>query len=78
MTAHKEKNPSEQLSVLCRHCKKKKECIRKSRLQRLLMQSTTYCTRFENTDDKPSLFPVLQPYQQQIQNAMKNVKNYPL
>lgn len=78
MTAHKAKKPSEHLSVLCRHCKKMNVCIRKSRLQRILMQNTTYCTLFEHTDEKPSSFPVLQPYQQQIQNAMKNLKDYPL
>ena len=33
------------------------------------MAYTTYCTRFDNRDKEPSLFPFLQPYEQDCENA---------
>jgi hypothetical protein len=38
------------------------------------MATTTYCTRFEDKDKAPRLFPVLQPYEVEVLNADKSRK----
>ena len=56
------------VSVLCQNCTKVKECL-KDRLKAVLMASTTYCTRFDNKDKTPPLFPFLQPYEVAYKDA---------
>lgn len=58
----------EQVSVLCRNCTKVKECLN-DRPRALFMAHTTYCTRFDNKDKAPRLFPFLQPYERDIIDA---------
>ena len=45
----------------------------------LLMPYTTYCTRFDNKDKTPRLFPFLQPYEVAYKDAeyiYNNSKKY--
>ena len=56
------------VSVLCQNCAKVKECL-KDRLKAVLMASTTYCTRFDNKDKTPRLFPFLQSYEVAYKDA---------
>ena len=51
-----------EVSVLCRNCTKMKECLN-TRHVAFLMAYTTYCSRFDNKDKTPRLFPFLQPYE---------------
>ena len=44
------------------------ECL-KDRSTALFMASTTYCTRFDNVDKTPGLFPFLQPYEAEYRDA---------
>ena len=57
-----------EVSILCQHCVKVKECL-KDKLKAVFMGSTTYCTRFDNKDKTPRLFPSLQPYEVECQDA---------
>lgn len=57
-----------EVSVLCQNCTKVKECL-KDRLKAIFMSSTTYCTRFDSKDKTPRLFPLLQPYEVECQDA---------
>lgn len=57
-----------EVSVLCQNCTKAKECL-KDRLKAIFMSSTTYCTRFDSKDKTPRLFPLLQPYEVECQDA---------
>lgn len=57
-----------EVSVLCQNCTKVKECL-KDRLKAIFMASTTYCTRFDSKDKSPRLFPLLQPYEVECQDA---------
>lgn len=57
-----------EVSVLCQNCTKVKECL-KDRLKAIFMGSTTYCTRFNSKDKSPRLFPLLQPYEFECQDA---------
>lgn len=43
--------------------------MEESRLKAILMASTTYCTRFDNKDKTPGLFPFLQPYEAECRDA---------
>lgn len=62
------------ISALCRNCTRVKECLRESRLKAMLMQHTTYCTRFDNVDKSPRLFPFLQPYEREMIDAEHNFR----
>lgn len=64
----KKSKADEQVSVLCRNCTKVKECL-KNRLTALFMAHTTYCSRFDNKDKTPRLFPFLQPYEREMIDA---------
>lgn len=57
-----------EVSVLCRNCTKMRACL-KDRLTALFMAHTTYCTRFDNKDKTPRLFPFLQPYEAEYKDA---------
>ena len=57
-----------EVSVLCQNCTKVKECL-KDRLKVIFMASATYCTRFDSKDKTPRLFPLLQPYEVECQDA---------
>lgn len=57
-----------EVSVLCQNCTKVKECL-KDRLKTIFMGSTTYCTRFDSKDKSPRLFPLLQTYELECQDA---------
>lgn len=57
-----------EVSVLCRNCTKVRECL-KDRPTVLFMAHTTYCTRFDNKDKSPRLFPFLQPYEVECMDA---------
>ena len=57
-----------EVSVLCQNCSKVKECL-KDRLKAIFMGCTTYCTRFDSKDKSPRLFPLLQPYEVECQDA---------
>ena len=57
-----------EVSVLCRNCTRLEECL-KDRSVALFMASTTYCTRFDNVDKTPGLFPFLQPYEAEYRDA---------
>lgn len=57
-----------EVSVLCQNCTKVKKCL-KDRLKAIFMVSTTYCTRFDNKDKTPRLFPLLQPYEVECKDA---------
>ena len=60
-----------QISVLCRNCTNVKDCL-KDRLTALFIARTTYCTRFDNKDKSPRLFPFLQPYEVDYMDAEFN------
>lgn len=64
----KKSKTDEKVSVLCRNCTKVRECM-KDRLTALFMAHTTYCTRFDNQDKTPRLFPFLQPYEVECKDA---------
>lgn len=58
-------------SRLCRQCTKFETCfaLTKGRpLQQELMKKRVYCSRFDNKDKAPRLFPFLQPYELHIFN----------
>ena len=57
-----------EVSVLCQNCTKMRDCL-KDRLTALFMAHTTYCTRFDNKDKTPRLFPFLQPYEAEYKDA---------
>lgn len=57
-----------QISILCRNCTKMEDCL-KNRLTALFMAHTTYCTRFNNKDKEPRIFPFLQPYEVEYMDA---------
>ena len=59
---------SVEVSVLCKNCTKLKECLN-TRHVAALMANTTYCTRFDNKDKTPRLFPFLQPYEREMIDA---------
>lgn len=57
-----------EVSILCQNCTKVKDCL-KERLKAIFMSNLTYCTRFDNKDKTPHLFPFLQPYEVECQDA---------
>lgn len=57
------------VSLLCRNCTRVEMCLKEKSSKVLFMAYTTYCTRFDNRDKEPSLFPFLQPYEQDCENA---------
>lgn len=59
---------ADEVSVLCRNCTKLKQCLATRHLAPL-MALTTYCTRFDNKDKEPRLFPFLQPYEVESMDA---------
>ena len=72
------KDKAGEVSVLCRNCTMVKDCL-KDRLTALFMTHTTYCTRFDNKDKTPRLFPFLQPYEVECRDAefiYQNSKRY--
>lgn len=71
MTAVKGNRADKEVSVLCRNCTKMKECLN-TRHVSFLMAYTTYCSRFDNKDKTPRLFPFLQPYEQEWRDAEYN------
>lgn len=62
------KGESGEVSVLCLNCTKMRDCL-KDRLTALFMAHITYCTRFDNKDKTPRLFPFLQPYEVETTDA---------
>ena len=61
-------------SPLCRQCTSFGACLAKVSgrpFHQELMKKRTYCSRFDNKDKTPRLFPFLQPYELDIINAMK-------
>ncbi len=74
----KQNKTEEKISVLCRNCTKLKQCLATRHLAPL-MALTTYCTRFDNKDKEPRLFPFLQPYEVESMDAeyiYNNSKKY--
>lgn len=58
-------------SQLCQQCTCFETCfaLTKGRpFQQELMKKRVYCSRFENKDNTPRLFPFLQPYELHIFN----------
>ena len=67
-----------EVSVLCQNCTKMRDCL-KDRFTALFMAHMTYCTRFDNKDKTPRLFPFLQPYEVEYRDAefiYQNSKKY--
>ncbi len=62
------KDKTGEVSVLCQNCTKVKDCLKDKRTS-LFMAHTTYCTRFDNKDKTPRLFPFLQPYEVEFRDA---------
>lgn len=60
--------PTKKPSCLCQRCTRLKEC-RGNRAFAALMQYRTFCSRFDDTDKEPRLFPVLQPYEVEWRDA---------
>lgn len=57
-----------EVSALCRSCTKMKECLNTRHIA-FLMAYTTYCSRFDNKDKTPRMFPFYQPYEQEWRDA---------
>lgn len=61
-------------SQLCQQCTSFAICfdlVKGKLFRQELMKKLTYCSRFDNKDREPRLFPVLQPYELDIYNAIK-------
>lgn len=63
----------EDTSPLCQQCTGFKKCLAETSgkpFQQELMRKRTYCSRFDNKDKAPRLFPFLQPYEVDVFNAV--------
>jgi len=71
----------EETSPLCQQCTGFKKCLAETSgkpFQQELMRKRTYCSRFDNKNKEPRLFPFLQPYEVDIFNAVNKNMNISL
>ena len=64
-----------EISELCRNCTKMESCLKESKLKALLMTRTTYCTKFDNRDKTLRPSPFKQPYEAEIEEAVRAYQN---